>query len=81
MNPAKNNSKKSGVRLVQFKMRGKAHEDLEKARDATGSLTLSETIRDAIKLYTWVIEKRAQGYTLFCLPEDGKEEKYEVVLP
>jgi len=81
MSITKKNVTKAGVKLVQFKLSKKAYKDLEKLREETGSLTISEAIRDSIQLYTWAVDKQKRGYSLFCLPENEKDKNFEVVLP
>ncbi len=72
---------KEKIHLVQFKLSEKAFNDLIELKKETGNLTISEVVRDAIKLLRWAVEMRGQGYTLFALPDNEKGKKFEVVLP
>ena len=71
----------SNIKLVQFKLSEKAHNELEELKVETGSLTLSEVIRDSIKLYKQTVELKKKGYSFICFPDDDNSPKYEVVIP
>ena len=78
--PRKNSNGDKNVKLVQFKVSRKTYEELERIKEDTGSLTVSEVIRDSLKLYTWAMGMRKNGHSLFSVPENGEGKKFEVIL-
>lgn len=79
--PRKISNGNENVKLVEFNITREAYEELEKIMIQTGSLTVSEVIRDSLKLYTWAMRMSNFGHSLFSVPRNGKGKKYEVVLP
>ncbi|RMF58247.1 MAG: hypothetical protein D6748_09250 [Calditrichaeota bacterium] len=78
---ANTSSRGSDVKLVQFKLTEQAYNDLNRLREDTGSISLSEVIRDSLYLYQWAIEMKKKGYSVYCLSDDDEAKKYEVVMP
>lgn len=78
---AKTDSKGSDIKLVQFKLTEQAYDNLNRLREDTGSISLSEVIRDSLYLYQWAIEMKKNGYSVYCLSDDDDAKKYEVVMP
>ena len=68
-------------KLIQFKVSNRTYDELQKLASETESSSLSETIRDSLKLYKWIIEMKKNGYKIFTMSEDGSGNNYEVVLP
>lgn len=69
------------VKLIQFKVTNKVFKELLKTKKDTGSLSISELIRDSIKLYQWAIDMKKEGYTLYSIPDSGDGNKFKIVLP
>jgi len=59
---------------IQFEFSQSAYQSLLQLRSESGVKTLSDLVRNAIRLYQWYIKQKKEGYTL-ALVKNGKVEK------
>lgn len=66
-------------KLIQFQIPEKIRQDIE-AYSKDKDITLSELLRQSIRLYMIINEYSAMGYKIF-LRKDGDESEKEIILP
>ena len=74
----KKDSPKVEMKRLQFDFPLPAVQVLQELAEETGEPTLAAVVRDALKVYTWIIEEQKQGRRI--LSEDKKgQSKRELV--
>jgi hypothetical protein len=66
-------------KLLQFQLPEKIRQDIE-AYSKDKDMTLSELLRQSIRLYMIINEYADEGYKLY-LRKDGGESEKEIILP
>ncbi|PKN19883.1 MAG: hypothetical protein CVU71_05810 [Deltaproteobacteria bacterium HGW-Deltaproteobacteria-6] len=66
-------------KLMQFQLPEKVRQDIE-AYSKDKDITLSELLRQSVRLYMIINEYSDMGYKLF-LRKDGGEPEKEIILP
>lgn len=59
-------------RLVQVKMNDELYKDIKEATKTVKNTTISETIREAIKIFLWLVKMKESGYKVIA--EKGNDK-------
>ncbi len=76
----KNASLKVETKRLQFDFPLPAVQVLKELADHTGEPTLAGVVRDALKVYTWVIEEQKQGRRILSEDKAGQDRRELVPL-
>lgn len=75
----KSTQPKVETKRLQFDFPLPAIQVLRELADLTGEPTLAGVLRDALKVYTWIIEEQKQGRRIFS--EDKKGQNRRELMP
>jgi hypothetical protein len=75
----KKNQPKVEVKRLQFDFPLPAVQVLQELAEETGEPTLAGVVRDALKVYTWIIEEQKQGRRI--MSEDKKGQSKRELVP
>lgn len=70
---------KAAVKRLQFDFPLPAVQVLQELAEETGEPTLAAVVRDALKVYTWIIEEQKQGRRI--VSEDKKGQRQRELVP
>lgn len=61
---------KSETRRIQFEFSPEAYERLQQIKAETGAQSYAELVRNALRLYEWVIQQERDGYKIGVTKEN-----------
>ena len=76
----RNSSLRVETKRLQFDFPLPAVHALKDLAETTGEPTLAGVVRDALKVYTWIIEEQKQGRRIVSEDKKGKERRELVPL-
>ena len=65
---------------LQFEFSADVYERLATMKDKAGAVSFAELVRDALRVYEWLLDQEKEGYDL-ALVKDGKLVKAVKLLP
>ena len=74
----KQEERRAESRRIQFEFSAEAFERLEKLKEATKASSYAEVVRDALRVYEWVVEETNEGNDIGAIR--GKEIVHVVKL-
>jgi len=64
-------AKSEKARRIQFEFSPEAYERLDEVKQATDAQSYAEVVRNALRVYDWMIKQQNKGYTI-ALSKEGE---------
>jgi hypothetical protein len=67
-------------RRLQFEFSPDAYQRLDRMRKVSDASSFAELVRNALRVYEWVMQKKHEGYTLALVKEGEPIKSVELIL-